>query len=84
MANWAFMSNDLIVQIANRVKVIEDFVVFRVVCTSWRIATNKDDFNVFLPQVPLLMPVGNDNDFQEFYSLSKKKVLRLFLPEVRA
>ncbi|KAH0643299.1 hypothetical protein KY290_034904 [Solanum tuberosum] len=83
MANWTFTSNDLIVQIANHVKVIEDFIVFRVVCTSWRIATNKDDFDVFLPQVPLLMLADKDNNFREFYSLSKKKVSRLFLSEVR-
>lgn len=52
---------------------IEDFIAFRVVCASWRFATNNDDFDVFLPQVPLLMLADKDNDFGKFYSLAKKK-----------
>ncbi|PHT57852.1 hypothetical protein CQW23_00215 [Capsicum baccatum] len=83
MANCAELPDDLIAHIANHVKVIEDFIAFRAVCTSWQIAATKDNFDMFSTQVPLLMLGAKDDDFQEFYSLSKKKVSRIFLPEAR-
>ncbi|XP_049362059.1 F-box protein At2g26160-like [Solanum verrucosum] len=84
MADWAKLPNDLIAHIANRVKVIEDFIAFGAVCTSWRIAATKDNFDLLSPQVPFLMLADEHDDrYQEFYSLSKKKVSRIFLPEVR-
>ncbi|MCD7450918.1 hypothetical protein HAX54_008980 [Datura stramonium] len=55
MANWAALPVDLLVQTANHVKVIEDFIALRAVCTSWRAAVAKSNFDVFSPQVPLLM-----------------------------
>ncbi|XP_049378394.1 probable F-box protein At1g65740 [Solanum stenotomum] len=84
MADWANLPNDLIAHIANHVKVIEDFIAFGAVCTSWRIAATKDNFDVLSHQVPFLMMAdGHDDRYQEIYSLSKKKVSRIFLPEVR-
>uniref|UniRef100_M1AWM3 F-box domain containing protein n=1 Tax=Solanum tuberosum TaxID=4113 RepID=M1AWM3_SOLTU len=84
MADWANLPNDLIAHIANRVKVIEDFIAFGAVCTSWRIAATKDNFDVLSHQVPFLMMAdGDDDGYQKIYSLSKKKASRIFLPEVR-
>ncbi|PHT85596.1 hypothetical protein T459_07702 [Capsicum annuum] len=82
MSNWVELPNDPIAHIAKRVKVIEDFIAFRAVCTSWRNATTKDNFDVLWPQFPLLMlGYAKDYNYLEFYSLSKKKVSRLYIPE---
>ncbi|KAG5584427.1 hypothetical protein H5410_044861 [Solanum commersonii] len=74
-AGWAGLPNDLLVLIAKRVKVMEDYIAFRGVCTSWRMASPKDNFNVISPQFPLLMLPQKDDDYREFYSLSKDYVL---------
>ncbi|TMW95805.1 hypothetical protein EJD97_008326 [Solanum chilense] len=80
---WADLPIDLLAEIANRIDVLKDFIVFTCVCTSWKIAAPKDKFDVFSPQVPLLMLADKDNDYREYYSLSKKKVSSIFLPEAR-
>ncbi|PHU23334.1 hypothetical protein BC332_08441 [Capsicum chinense] len=83
MANWAEFPNDVIAHIAKHVKGIEYFISFRAVCTSWKIAATKDNFDVLWPQLPLLMLGAKDDNYREFYSLSKKKVLRLYIPEAK-
>ncbi|WMV57401.1 hypothetical protein MTR67_050786 [Solanum verrucosum] len=85
MADWSKLPNDVIAHIANHIKVIEDFIAFGAVCTSWRIAATKDNFDVLSPQVPLLMLQGvhHEEYYQNIYSLSKKKVSPIFLPQVR-
>ncbi|KAK4731004.1 hypothetical protein R3W88_023992 [Solanum pinnatisectum] len=69
MADWAGLTNDRLVEIAKRVKVIEDFIIFDCVCNSWRTASIKDNFDMII---------------ENFYSLSKGKILRrLYLPEAK-
>ncbi|OIT21009.1 hypothetical protein A4A49_55170 [Nicotiana attenuata] len=68
MEKWAELPPELITMIAKPVEVMEDFIVFGGVCTSWRTAASKDNFDGLSPQLPLLMMPDKDDVYRKFYS----------------
>ncbi|XP_027082799.1 F-box protein SKIP23-like [Coffea arabica] len=85
MGDWSQLLPDLLAVISRHLSLIEDFVAFRGVCTSWRMAAPKQNFVNLWPTVPLLMLAEKkDSDDREFYSLSRGKVWnKLSLPETK-
>ncbi|KAL3498807.1 hypothetical protein ACH5RR_041539 [Cinchona calisaya] len=85
MGDWSQLIPDLLVSIARRIQLVEDFVAFGGVCSSWRAAATKDNFVKSWPTVPLLMLAEEkDCEDREFYSLSRGKIWRrLSLPEAK-
>ncbi|KAK2984977.1 hypothetical protein RJ640_028816 [Escallonia rubra] len=81
MASVLALPDDLLVNIAEKVALFEDFVALRGVCKSWQSAAAKGNFSN-RPQIPWLMLAAKEgSDVREFYSLSKDMILRVTLPE---
>ncbi|CAI9097483.1 OLC1v1033916C1 [Oldenlandia corymbosa var. corymbosa] len=85
--DWSSLNSKVVVEIAKRLRSLEDFMAFREVCTFWRAAVDKFAPSS-CPRVPLLMLAEGksscDDDEREFYSLSKKRTcMRLHLPEAK-
>lgn len=82
MAQWSDLPHDLVVSIAKRVLLLEDFIVFGAVCRSWKSAATKENFTR-THQVPLLMlPEKKGTTLREFYSLKHGKVFKQNMPEL--
>ncbi|KAL3497856.1 hypothetical protein ACH5RR_040588 [Cinchona calisaya] len=86
--DWSELLPDLLFMIARKIQVVKDFTAFRGVCTSWRGAASKQDFNKPWPrQFQLLMlSEKQESDDREFISLSKGPNIiwkTLSLPEIR-
>lgn len=87
MANWSELHHDLLVEIAGQIKLYEDFVSFRWVCTSWRWAAAIKKFMYKFNQMPLLMHMPlNCGDINQrgFFSLSRGMSRRILLPEANS
>ncbi|XP_027096155.1 probable F-box protein At1g44080 [Coffea arabica] len=86
ISDWSELLPDLLIMIARRIQLMEDFMAFRGVCTSWRAAASVDNFVKSWPTVPLLMLAEKkDTDYRKFYSLSRGKIWRRMpLPEAKA
>ncbi|XP_027099107.1 probable F-box protein At1g44080 [Coffea eugenioides] len=85
ISDWSELLPDLLIMIARRIQLMEDFMAFRGVCTSWRAAASVDNFVKSWPTVPLVMLAEKkDTDYREFYSLSRGKIWRRMpLPEAK-
>ncbi|TXG50748.1 hypothetical protein EZV62_023272 [Acer yangbiense] len=80
--NWDELLTDVLVEIAKRIRMSEDYVAFRGVCTSWRSAATKDNFMFRNCPVPLLMLQSrNDSHVLDFYNLTHGIVNQVSLSE---
>lgn len=87
MTNWSELNQDLVVEIAERIKFYQDFVAFRWVCTSWRSATNIKNFRYKSDQMPLLLlPPDDDGDGnrRRFFNPANAMTRQFCLPEAAA
>jgi hypothetical protein len=82
MANWTQLPHSVLVNIAGRIKLYEDFVDFREVCTSWRLAAVDENFRFISNQTPwLMLPSIPGSDLRSFYNLSRDTPSQISLPE---
>ncbi|KAK1555107.1 hypothetical protein Q3G72_022044 [Acer saccharum] len=72
MANWADLGHDVLTEIVWRIKLHEDFVVFREVCISWRSVAVIENFTNKCNQIPwLMLPSKRRSNLCELLSISK-------------
>ncbi|EXB37361.1 Putative F-box protein [Morus notabilis] len=73
MADWSGLPLDILLSIAKRLS-FEDLVAFGAVCTSWRPAATKENFDYSRQQIPWLMLFSSDvKPLAKFHSLSSEK-----------
>lgn len=84
MSNWAELPKDLLILIAKRITLYEDFLDFSGVCRSWRSIAIKDHFKGS-EKLPWLMLSDKDKpNERKFVSLRKGGIIRTInLPEAR-
>ncbi|XP_058203102.1 uncharacterized protein LOC131317581 [Rhododendron vialii] len=84
MGNWAELPEDILVLIAKRITLFEDFLFFSGVCRSWHSVAVNDNFKGS-EQIPWLMLSNEDKpDERRFVSVRKDSIIRTVnLPEAR-
>uniref|UniRef100_A0A5B6ZKT9 F-box domain-containing protein n=1 Tax=Davidia involucrata TaxID=16924 RepID=A0A5B6ZKT9_DAVIN len=86
MADWSRLPSELVREIANQLGAVEDFVAFLMVCSSWRSAAPKQEWNPRVPQLPWLILAESNGSESEtttrgFYNLGRNKRYDLNVPE---
>ncbi|GAB4858022.1 hypothetical protein Ancab_015925 [Ancistrocladus abbreviatus] len=84
MANWENLPEAILIEIAERVGVYEDFEAMGEICRQWRSAWRKAKYCGTSPQVPWLMLEEDEGSptTRRFYSLSNGGIVRtMTLPE---
>ncbi|XP_059303953.1 F-box protein SKIP23-like [Lycium ferocissimum] len=85
--NWTELQDDLLVLIAKRFNLIEDYLSFGTVCKSWHSAATKNNFNSELPRVQWLMLAEEEEDdgssscCRKFFSLYNGMILNKRIPK---
>ncbi|EOY24683.1 Uncharacterized protein TCM_016223 [Theobroma cacao] len=82
MADWSELPGDLLVLIAKKLVSVEEFLAFGVVCTSWRSAADKSNFEPSQQQPPwLMLSKRKHKRFREFFSLTTHKIYKFSIPD---
>ncbi|XP_049366233.1 F-box protein At2g26160-like [Solanum verrucosum] len=81
-ADWSKLPYDLLVLIARRFNLIENYLNFGIVCKSWHSVTTKDNFNNDLPRIPWLMLAEEGTcSCRKFFSLYNGMILKKKIPK---
>lgn len=87
LADWSELQYDLLVLIARRLNLIEDYLNFGTVCKSWHSVSTKDNFNNYLCRAPWLMLAEEEDDdgnsIRKFFSLYNGMILNKRIPKAR-
>ncbi|XP_009629323.1 putative F-box protein At5g55150 [Nicotiana tomentosiformis] len=88
LVDWSELQHDLLVLIARRLNLIEDYLSFGTVCKSWHVVVvaTKCNFNSDLPRVPWLMLAEEDQEddkscCRKFFSLYNSMILKKRIPK---
>ncbi|OIT31887.1 hypothetical protein A4A49_09271 [Nicotiana attenuata] len=83
LVDWSELHHDLLVLIARRLNLIEDYLSFGSVCKSWHVVVvaTKCNFNSDLPRVPWLMLAEEEEDCRKFFSLYNSMILKKRIPK---
>ncbi|XP_075107755.1 F-box protein At2g26160-like [Nicotiana tabacum] len=83
--NWSELQYDVLVHVARRLNLIEDYLNFAAVCKPWRLAATKENFNSDLPRVPWLMLAeeeGSDvSSCRKFFNLCNDLIFKTTIPQ---
>lgn len=83
MADWSKLPYDIVHKVATHLSVIEDFLAFSAVCSSWRLVYLYKQWSPG-PQVPVLMYTYDEQSgIRSLLSLYRNKVSNLEVPEAR-
>lgn len=82
--DWTEIPIEIATKIRDHIELYDDYEAFSEICSTWRLAIKKfpcQYINRKHTQLPWLMLVDpNDSSYRRFYSLTKRKFLKIDLP----